>query len=148
MFKTAVISAIGEMLIRPPKNQQEFDVLHNDCCQQCIQASSIGKANIHFGLAQKRLNMSLKYVYNEFAAYHGAHNQFHFPDNNVEQYYHLPIASQFRDFLVFNCHFSNPTALPWSQWTYTHYMNFQNQLRARLNLGYNPWKLTICSGIP
>ena len=141
MFKAAVISAIDEMLKRPPTNQQEFDMLHRDCCQQCIQAAANGKARIHYGQAQKLLNMSLKYLYNEFAAYRSERNQFGFPDNNVEQFFHLPIDSQIRDFLVLSCHFSNPTSLPWSQWTYEHYMNFQNQLRARLSLGYSPLEI-------
>jgi hypothetical protein len=136
LFKTAVILAIGELLKNPPQNQQEFDSFHDVCCQNCIQAGTAGKARIHYGQAQKLLNMSLKYLYNEFAAFHGKHNQFGFPENNIEGLFHLPIDSQIRDYLVLHCNFLSPTSLPWSQWNYQHYMNFQNQLRGRLSADY------------
>jgi len=67
-FKQSVILFIGDLLSISPENQQHFDLLHHQCCQQCLEASTLGKARIHYGQAQKILNMSLKYLYNEFAA--------------------------------------------------------------------------------
>ena len=140
-FKQAVVSFIEDLLARPPMNQAEFDQLHHRCCQQCLTYSSPSGARIHYGQAQKLLNMSLKYLYNEYATYKGKLNQFRFPDNNVEHLFHLPIDSQIRNCLVDNYHFSDPTSLPWSQWTYDHYMSFQNQLRKRISTQHRPLEI-------
>jgi hypothetical protein len=122
-FKETAISFINDLLASPPENQEDFDLLHRRCCETCL--GSHGKARIHYGQAQKLLNMSLKYLYNEYAVYRGKVNQFQFPDNNVEHFFHLPIDSQIRDFLIDHCHFVAPTRLPWSQWNYEHYISFQ-----------------------
>lgn len=140
-FKQAVVSFIGNMLAAPPTNQTAFDKLHHLCCQQCLTYNSPSEAHIHYGQAQKILNMSLKYLYNEYAAYKGKLNQFRFPDNNIEHLFHLPIDSQIRNFLVGHCRFSDPTRLPWSQWTYDHYISFQYQLRKRLNVQHSPLEI-------
>lgn len=140
-FKQAVVSLIEDLLVRPPMNQAEFDQLHHRCCQQCLTYSSPSGARIHYGQAQKLLNMSLKYLYNEYATYKGKLNQFGFPDNNVEHFFHLPIDSQIRNCLVDNYHFSDPTSLPWSQWTYDHYISFQNQLRKCISTQHRPLEI-------
>ena len=140
-FKQAIVSFIERFLIKPPKNQEEFDQLHQQCCQQCLACTSPSGALIHYGQAQKILNMSLKYLYNEYAAYKGTRNQFNFPENNVERFFHLPIDSQIRDFLVGTYHFVDPTCLPWSQWSYDHYISFQHQLRKRINTRYCPLEI-------
>lgn len=137
-FKDAVISFINDFLTTPPENQQSFDLLHHQCCQKCLDASVLGTACIHYGQAQKLLNMSLKYLYNEFAAYYGQFNYLQFPDNNVEHFFHLPIDSQIRSYLLKEYHFCDPTSLPWSQWNHTHYNSFQVQLRNRIRNGYKP----------
>lgn len=137
-FKQAVVSFIENLLVSPPRNQAEFDQLHHRCCQQCLAYSSPSGARIHYGQAQKLLNMSLKYLYNEYASYKEKLNQFKFPENNVEHLFHLPIDSQIRDYLVGSYRFIAPTRLPWSQWTYDHYISFQHQLRKRLNAQYRP----------
>ena len=85
--------------------------------------------------------MSLKYLYNEFAAYYGEVNRFQFPDNNIEHFFHLPIDKQIRDQLVNSCNFSDPTSLPWSKWTYDHYISFQSQLRHRIKENYKPLEI-------
>ena len=141
LFKQAVVSLIRDLLTEPPKTQQDFDLLHHRCCQQCLEASSAGAAHIHYGQAQKLLNMSLKYLYNEFAAYYPNLNPFRFPDNNVEYFFHLPIDSQIRSHLVTRCHFTDPTSLPWSKWTCSNYISFQSQLRARINNDYKPLEI-------
>lgn len=139
ILKTTVISFINDLLANPPENQEDFNLLHRRCCEKCI--GSPGRARIHYGQAQKLLNMSLKYLYNEYAIYRGKVNQFRFPDNNVEHFFHLPIDSQIRDFLTDNCHFIAPTRLPWSQWNYEHYISFQRQLWQRLNPQYSPLEI-------
>jgi len=140
-FRRTVVSFIENLLTSPPANQAAFDELHHQCCQRCLAYSSPSGARIHYGQAQKLLNMSLKYLYNEYAAYKGTLNQFGFPSNNVEHLFHLPIDSQIREFLVGNCRFSDPTHLPWSQWTYDHYISFQHQLRKRLNVEHSPLEI-------
>ncbi len=139
IFKDTVISFINNLLASPPENQEDFDLLHRTCCEKCLDSQ--GRAQIHYGQAQKLLNMSLKYLYNEYAVYRGKVNQFRFPDNNLEHFFHLPIDSQIRDFLTDNCHFIAPARLPWSQWNYEHYISFQCQLRQRLNPQYSPLEI-------
>jgi hypothetical protein len=141
LFRQTVVSFLHDLLTNPPKNQQDFDLLHYQCCQQCLETSTAGKARIHYGQAQKLLNMSLKYLYNEFAVYYGKLNQFRFPDNNIEYFFHLPIDSQIRGFLVSNCNFVDPTLLPWSQWTNHHYISFQSQLRNCISSDYKPLEI-------
>ncbi len=85
--------------------------------------------------------MSLKYLYNEYAAYKGKLNPFKFPDNNIEHFFHLPIDNQILNYLVKNCGFTRPTLLPWSQWGYEHYINFQSQLRDRISDLYRPLEI-------
>jgi hypothetical protein len=141
LFKEIVVLFIEDLLSNPPENQEDFDILHHQCCQQCIEASSLGSARIHYGQAQKLLNMSLKYLYNEFAAYYDDFNLFGFPDNDIEHLFHLPIDSQTRDHLVNYCNFSDPTSLPWSKWAHDHYISFQSQLRSRINENYKPLEI-------
>ena len=140
-FKQSIVSFIERLLATPPMNQTEFDQLHLRCCQQCLTYSSPSGARIHYGQAQKLLNMSLKYLYNEYAVYKGKSNRFKFPENRIEHLFHLPIDSQIRDYLVGNCRFVDPTPLPWSQWSYDHYISFQHQLRKRLNAQYRPLEI-------
>jgi hypothetical protein len=140
-LKQTVVSFIENLLAGPPIDQAAFDQLHHRCCQQCLASSSPRGARIHYGQAQKLLNMSLKYLYNEYAAYKGKLNKFGFPDNNIEHFFHLPIDSQICEFLVGNCCFIDPTSLPWSQWTYDHYISFQHQLRKRISVQYSPLEI-------
>ena len=140
-FKQTVVLFIEHLLASPPMNQPEFDQLHHRCCQQCLASSSPSGVRIHYGQAQKLLNMTLKYLYNEYAAYKGQLNQFGFPDNNIEHFFHLPIDSQIRNYLVDKCQFTDPTFSPWSQWTYDHYMSFQNQLRKRISNQHRPLEI-------
>lgn len=139
-LKQTGVSLIEHLLASPPKNQPQFDELHHRSCQQCLACVSPGGATIHYGQAQKLLNMSLKYLYNEFAAYYGNQNQFGFPDN-IEHLFHLPIDRQTRNHLVGRCHFADPTSLPWSQWAYDHYIAFQNQLRDRIRSHFKPLEI-------
>ncbi len=139
IFKDTVVAFINNLLTSSPENQEDFDLLHRRCCEKCLDAK--GGTRIHYGQAQKLLNMSLKYLYNEYAVYRGKVNQLRFPENNVEHLFHLPIDSQIRDFLINNCHFIAPTRLPWSQWNYEHYFSFQSQLRQRLNPQYSPLEI-------
>ena len=140
-FKKTVELSIKHLLSNPPMNQPEFDLLHHRCCQQSLAFSSPHGAQIHYGQAQKLLNMSLKYLYNEYATYKGEVNQLGFPANNEEHLFHLPIDSQIRNYLVGKCQFTDPTSLPWSQWTYDQYMSFQNQLRKRISNQYRPLEI-------
>jgi hypothetical protein len=140
-FKQPVVSFIRDFLAKPPETQDSFDSLHHECSQWCLEASSEGEAHIHYGQAQKLLNMSLKYLYNEFAAYYPHQNRFRFPDNDVEHFFHLPIDGQIRNRLVGYHHFVDPTSLPWSKWTYHHYIGFQSQLRERINENYKPLEI-------
>jgi hypothetical protein len=140
-LKQAVVTFIKDLVSSPPENQHSFDLLHEQCCNKCVKAEALGKARIYHGQAQKLLNMSLKYLYNEFAAYCGEVNYFTFPDNNVEHFFHLPIDSQVRNRLVEICHFVNPTSLPWSKWEYSHYMSFQDEVRKRINSEFRPLEI-------
>lgn len=140
-LKQTVVTFINNLLASPPENQQRFDLLHDECCQKCLEADALGKASIHYGQTQKLLNMSLKYLYNEFAAYYGKLNHCRFPDNNVEHFFHLPIDSQIRDHLVTKCSFTDPTPLPWSRWARSHYVSFQAQVRKRISSEYKPLEI-------
>lgn len=142
-FKQAVVSFIEKLLTvtaAPPMSQAMFDQLHHQCCRECLDFSS-PRTPIHYGQAQKLLNMSLKYLYNEFAVYKGKPNYFGFPDNNIEHFFHLPIDNQILKALVDKYHFNDPTNLPWSQWRYDHYIAFQSQLRKRINTQYSPLEI-------
>lgn len=140
-FKKTVALSIVRLLSSPPMNQPEFDQLHHKCCQLCLTSSSASGTRIHYGQAQKLLNMSLKYIYNEFAFYYGKMNQFCFPDNNAEFFYHLPIDNQILDCLVGQHRFAAPRSTPWSKWTYDHYIHFQSQLRDRISRNYKPLEI-------
>jgi hypothetical protein len=140
-LKQAAVSFIENLLNNPPVSQQKFDDLHDNCCRYCISLSSTNGANINYGQAQKLINMSLKYLYNEYATYKDNQNQFNFPNNNLEHFFHLPIDSQIRDSLVNNYQFSNPTFLPWSKWTQENYFSFQLQLRKRIKNNYQPLEI-------
>ena len=133
-FKQRVVAFINKILIKPPTNQSEFDMRHHRCCQQCIK--SVGVAKIHYGQGQKLINMSLKYLYNEFAFYLGRMNKFAYPNTNIEFFFHLPIDNQILAYLVKNYGFCRPPHLPWSKWTYEHYIAFQTELRNRLPPDY------------
>ena len=61
-FKGTVVSFINCLLTSPPESQEDFDLRHHRCCEECL--GSMGSAHIHYGQAQKLLNMSLKYLYN------------------------------------------------------------------------------------
>lgn len=52
LFKQAAISFIAHLLTELPKNQQDFDSLHHNYCQECLKANSRGTARIHYGQAQ------------------------------------------------------------------------------------------------
>lgn len=136
-FKQGAVSLIERILTLPSMDQAQFDALHHEFCKQCIACSSPTVA-IHYGQAQKLINMSLKYLYNEFANYQGSQNHFGFPSNSVECLFHLPIDSQIRDCLVRSRHFTDPTRLAWSRWTYDDYIGFQRELRQRLKSRYKP----------
>jgi len=138
-FKQSVVAFINDLLINLPTNQSEFDMCHHRCCQQCIE--SVGVARIHYGQGQKLINMSLKYLYNEFAFYRGRMNRFGYPNTNIEYFFHLPIDNQILTYLVKNCGFSKPPHLPWSKWTYEHYIAFQTELRNRLTHDYKPLEI-------
>lgn len=140
-IKLATISFVKHLLVQPPTSQAQFDQLHADCCQTCLDASSPNGAKIHYGQAQKLINMTLKYLFNEYARFNGSSNQFGFPANNVEQWFHLPIDSQIRNALVGLYDFEDPTPKPWSQWSQEDYLSFQSQIRQRLKPGY--WPLEI-----
>lgn len=114
----------------------DFDRSHDECCQECISCST-ASAPIHYGQAQKILNMSLKYLYNEYASYRDSTNSFGFPENNVERLFHLPIDNQILDCLIgSHCRFIRPTNKPWSQWEHSHYLSLQTQLRERMEEQY------------
>ena len=140
-FEQTVALFIRNLLTSPPTNLTKFDQLHHECCQDCLASRSTKGAKIHYGQAQKLLNMSLKYLYNEYSIYKRESNIFGFPDNNIEQFFHLPIDRQILDFLTRKCKFNKPTLLPWSQWEYNHYISFQHQLRKRINKQYCPLEI-------
>ena len=98
-----------------PPDEPTLEIVCPEGCQKCLEASSLGEANIHYGQTQKLINMSLKYLYNEFAAYYPNQNRFRFPENNVEYLFHLPIDRQSRSRLVGHHHFNDLTSSPWSR---------------------------------
>ncbi len=140
-IKETVQAFVEGLLTRPPATIAEFDERHNQCCQDCVAHTAVGGARVHYGQSQKIVNMALKYLYNEYATYRGVSNQFGFPDMGVEHFFHLPIDNQVLDTLVGKCHFSKTTLLPWSQWPRTDYLQFQHQVRRRLNARYCPLEL-------
>jgi hypothetical protein len=115
-------------------DQGSFDELHREaCCRICSKRCRSG-AELHYGQAQKLINMALKYSYNEFFLF-SQENHLSYPDNCVEKLFHLPIDSQIRGVLVNHCGFPNPSP-PWSQWGESDYWAFQSALRKRIVDGY------------
>lgn len=137
-FKAIAVNFINELIQNNPQNQSEFDALHNRFCKECVSLSTSSAAKIHYGQAQKLLNMALKYLYNEYAAYKDTVNRFRFPDNNIEQYFHLPIDNQLLDALTKKFNFSKPSTTAWSKWHENTYLQFQQQIRRRLKPGHSP----------
>jgi len=150
-IKQCVVAFITDLQNRPPTSQSELDRLHQLCCEECIQCREqyiqgckqqcimpFG-VEVHYGQAQKIVNMSLKYWYNEFALY-GERN-LGFPNNNMEYFFHLPIDNQILSHLVRCCDFRRPTTLPWSKWEYDHYVAFQTELRDRLINNHKPLEI-------
>ncbi len=140
-LKQTIVSFIKNLLKASPPNQMSFDKLHRECCYECLSYSSNEGARVHYGQAQKLLNMSLKYLYNEYALSKGKSNLLGFPENDLEHLFHLPIDSQIRNHLIEKCGFVDPKPLPWSRWNYDHYMSFQSQLRRRLRPQFRPLEI-------
>jgi|SRR5581483_7376640 len=138
-FKENALNLITELLNKPVSNQTEFDLLHNQCCEQCIACT--GNVKIQYGQAQKLLNMSMKYLYNEYAFYKGRSNSLKFPSTNIEYYFHLPVDGQILNHLLRSCRFNKPGEMAWSKWTYAHYISFQNELRNRLINNHKPLEI-------
>ncbi len=112
-------------------NQKAFDDLHHTFCTACINLT--GGATIHYGQAQKLLNMSLKYWYNEYAL-DTEKNLLGFP-NNLERLFHLPIDKQILEHLIKIGDFYLPANSAWSKWNHDDYISLQKQLRERLLQG-------------
>ena len=138
-FKHVAVGFIRELLAAPSSSQSEFDEWHDRCCRRCLKVT--GAATVHYGQAQKLVNMALKYLYNEFAHYRGVCNHLGYPDGNLEWYFHLPIDSQIRDHLAANYGFVHPRKVAWSKWDCDHYLAFQTELRERLNPAYKPLEI-------
>lgn len=134
-IKLIVITFINYLQSKPTSSQSEFDERHHQCCTKCVGYP--GTATIHYGQAQKIINMSLKYWYNEFAIYYKLNrsNCLNFT-NNMEFYFHLPIDNNIIDALTKCLNLIVTTSLPWSQWTHNHYITYQLNLRGKLPNGY------------
>jgi hypothetical protein len=137
-FKSPVAAFICDLSARPPTSQGEFDVRHKACCEQSIGCA--GPAEIRYGQAQKVVNMSLKYLYNEYAHYGRTPSAFAYPKASIECFFHLPIDNQLLSYLVDRCGF-NAIRAPWSKWNYDDYISFQRALRSRLRNGCVPLEL-------
>ena len=98
-------------------------------------------ATVHYGQAQKLVNMALKYLYNEYAHYRGVCNHLGYPDGNLDWFFHLPIDKQIRGHLAANYGFTHPRNVAWSKWDRGHYLAFQTELRMRLNPAYKPLEI-------
>jgi hypothetical protein len=136
-FRESGVTFLRDFLTAPPLDQNGFDTLHRQGCERCLSNPSPPGTTIHYGQAQKLINMSLKYLYNEFAVGGAAQDHFGFP-NGTEQFFHLPIDSHIRNALVRFSHFRAPKSVPWSQWKYEDYTAFQQQVRNRLHRSYKP----------
>ena len=137
-FRQVAVDSIRELLAAPSSSQSEFDEWHDRVCQRCLVP---GVATVHYGQAQKLVNMSLKYLYNEFAHYRGVRNHLGYPDGNLDWFFHLPIDSQIRDHLATCYGFAHPRNVAWSKWGRNHYLAFQVELRGRLNPAYRPLEI-------
>lgn len=138
-LRHVAVDSIRELLAAPSSSQSDFDEWHDRCCKQCLEIT--GVATVHYGQAQKLVNMALKYLYNEFAHYREVCNHLGYPNVNLEWFFHLPIDSQIRDHLAANYGFVVPRRVAWSKWGRDHYLAFQTELRDRLNPTYKPLEI-------
>lgn len=116
-------------------NQKYFDNLHDNCCNNIINYNN--GVQINYGQAQKVINLSCKYLYNEFAFWFFNNQNYiiNYP-NGIEFYFHCPIDNQILKSL--DCYnndinaWHRPTKKPWSQWDRNSYKIFQKNLRNHL----------------
>lgn len=135
-LKECAARFIRGILSDPPRNQAEFDRHHQEACQQCLTCSSAAGAVIHYGQAQKLLNMALKYLYNESLL--DSNPSLPRLPKDVEDFFHIPIDNQILRYLQNDLGLSRPTPLPWSKWNRDQYAALQNDLRDRLGLRHKP----------
>jgi hypothetical protein len=154
------LHAIAEQFVysitkQPPRTQLEFDNAHRLACRRCVGVSVEGLVQVHYGQAQKLINMSCKYLLNE-ASLSGTRTVggLRFPDAEIEHLFHVPVDNQMLDCLTRHHGFLRPDSRVWSQWDELAYDELQMQVRSRLAPGYVPieidylnWNET-CAGCP
>ncbi len=136
-LKSHAHALVTTVISRSHLTQSQFDKRHQECCEAIINTTG---TPVYYGQAQKLVNMSLKYLYNEHAVYFPGANHLNYPTNNVEWLFHIPVDNQIVNFLVSQHTFARPREA-WSRWNRDHYISFQNQLRNRLVGGYLPLEI-------
>lgn len=134
--------------LRGIKTQPDFDTAFYKLCNGII---NIGGAHLTFGCAQKIVNMTLKYVYNEIRlgntvvnpavdAYiiNTACDFFHMPIDSIVLciLHYVPVNFHTRILLRNNTWTYNKN--PWSFLDYTNYIQFVTDLRANLMTRIKP----------
>ena len=100
------------------QNQKEFDAWHKKLGNKLISLYASEGITFTYGQAQKWINMTAKYLY-LIGAY---------TFENVFQYLHVPIDNYVMDIAEEKFKLEKPE-LPWSQWDYEGYKNYQLSLR-------------------
>ena len=119
-------------------SQDSFDLWHRQTGNKIIRIFSDGCFSIHYGQAQKWINMTFKSVY--------VCGSKRLP--NYESFYdycHIPIDNIILDML--NKIGIKAIKIAWSKWEYNDYISFQKNIRNRfnkqplLNIEHNLWLL-------
>lgn len=120
-----LLESISKLMNTDFKNHQDFDTLHEQQCNQLIQAFDAAykkyQMHLYIGQAQKWINMSIKYL---FALGESRHS---FQIKNLE-YFHIPIDNLIQIELHKNG--IEPLNTKWSRIEdYSEYLNYQIQVR-------------------
>jgi hypothetical protein len=131
------------VLLAACASQEDFDVLHASLCEEIIQGIGVdenGKAIVSYGMAQKVVNMSFKYLVSSYLV----------SDADKIAFLHAPVDSYVlraakKIGVSLMSDLSNPTKV-WSKMTKEQYVGFENRLlialkgRSRLLWEFGAWK--------
>lgn len=137
LLKSKVSEFISNLLAKPPKNQGDYDKIHDECCSECCQIRN--GIDIRYGQAQKVVNMSLKYLYNEYAFYQEK-KYLGFTKERIEIFFHLPIDRYVLAYFK-KYHKLAIDDIRWSLWEKKQYVEFQEKLKQKLIGGYFPLEI-------
>ena len=125
MLRNLMKEIVNDILIND-FNQDSFDIWHQESCEKLIKEfDKIVNHQLHYGQAQKWINMTLKYL---FAI---GNEKINGIDRNYK-YFHIPIDNIIQKKLNIEYNICN-IPMKWSRINdYTIYMNYQIEVRSKL----------------